>query len=168
MSVFVTVGSTGFDDLISAINTRRFMQSLRSRGLRSLVVQYGTSEQFFGLPNASSAEIGISVTAFDYASGTQKFVDRADLVISHAGAGSILDALHSHRPLIVVVNRRLMDDHQNEIALELSRAGYLVVSSPEDLADTVANGSFMGLQPYPHADPRPIGEIIEAETLLQK
>ncbi|KAJ2388470.1 hypothetical protein GGI23_006049 [Coemansia sp. RSA 2559] len=166
MSVFVTVGSTGFDDLVRAISTRGFMLALRERGLHSLVVQYGTSGQLLGLPNASSAELGISVTAFAYASGTQQYVDRADLVISHAGAGSILDALHSHRPLIVVVNRRLMDDHQSEIARELGRAMHLVVSSPEGLADAVAGGSFLALLPYPHADPRPIGEIIDEETLL--
>ncbi|KAJ2551113.1 N-acetylglucosaminyldiphosphodolichol N-acetylglucosaminyltransferase catalytic subunit alg13 [Coemansia sp. RSA 1933] len=166
MSVFVTVGSTGFDDLISAVSTRGFLQALHGRGLRSLVVQYGTSGRFLGLPNASSAELGISVTAFDYVATTQQHVDGAELVVSHGGAGSILEALHSHRPLIVVANGALMQGHQDEIAHELGAAGFLVVATTEGLADAVAEGSFMRLRPYPHADPRPIGEIVDEETLL--
>ncbi|KAG2792246.1 hypothetical protein JG687_00013465 [Phytophthora cactorum] len=36
----------------------------------------------------------------------------ADLIISHAGAGSIVDGLALKKKLVVVVNTALMDNHQ--------------------------------------------------------
>jgi UDP-N-acetylglucosamine transferase subunit ALG13 len=33
-------------------------------------------------------------------------------VVSHAGAGSVFEALGGRRPLLVVVNETLMDNHQ--------------------------------------------------------
>ncbi|KAI9505062.1 N-acetylglucosaminyldiphosphodolichol N-acetylglucosaminyltransferase catalytic subunit alg13 [Coemansia spiralis] len=166
MSVYVTVGSTGFEELIEAVSSRELLQALASRGFWRLIVQYGSSGEVFGLPDTASTELGITVEAFDYTSRPQQLVDQADLVISHAGAGSILEALHSNKPLIVVVNKRLMNNHQSEIAIELAKGGYLAVAAPAELAEAVSRGVFTKLSPYPHADPRPIGEIIDEETLL--
>ncbi|KAJ2507898.1 N-acetylglucosaminyldiphosphodolichol N-acetylglucosaminyltransferase catalytic subunit alg13 [Coemansia sp. RSA 2049] len=167
MSVFVTVGSTGFDELISVLSTREFLQSLRTRGFRGLVVQYGASGDRFRLPNEASEELGIAVTGFDYAAtGTQQHMDGAELVITHGGAGSILDALRARRPVIVVANRRLMADHQCEVAEELGRAGHVVVASSDTLARAVVDGGFLRLSAFPNADPRPVGEIVDEEALL--
>jgi len=42
------------------------------------------------------------------------------------GSGSILDALRIALPLIVVPNPSLLDNHQEELAEELARQGYVV------------------------------------------
>ncbi len=42
------------------------------------------------------------------------------------GSGSILDALRITAPLIVVPNPSLLDNHQEELAEELARQGYVV------------------------------------------
>jgi beta-1,4-N-acetylglucosaminyltransferase len=47
------------------------------------------------------------------------------------GSGSILAALRMPRPLLVVPNAELMDDHQQELAEALQGGGYLSVSSVE-------------------------------------
>lgn len=47
------------------------------------------------------------------------------------GSGTILDVLRSGRPLIVVPNPTLMDNHQEELALQLDRLGHLKASSVE-------------------------------------
>ncbi|KAJ2137041.1 N-acetylglucosaminyldiphosphodolichol N-acetylglucosaminyltransferase catalytic subunit alg13 [Coemansia sp. RSA 678] len=165
MSVYVTVGSTGFDRLIQTVSGKAFLQALSSQGFRRLVVQYGTSAHKFEPPTTRSDTHGISIESFDYTSRPSQLIEQADLIISHAGTGSILEALHSGTPIIIVVNRELMDDHQSEIAHELASSGYVAVAEPATLVDAVARNVYMGLVPYPAADPRPIGEIIDEETL---
>ncbi|KAJ2334193.1 hypothetical protein GGI00_001966 [Coemansia sp. RSA 2681] len=164
--VYVTVGSTGFDDLVQAVCTRSFLQSLAARRFQRLIVQYGSSEDMFVPPPTEAGTFGIQIESFDYTSNTQRFIDQADLVICHAGTGSILEALHSRKPTIVVVNRELMDNHQSEIAQELSRREYVVAAEPSGLAGAVASGAYSRLVPYPNADPQPIGEILDEETML--
>jgi UDP-N-acetylglucosamine transferase subunit ALG13 len=63
----------------------------------------------------------------------ESLCERARVVVSHGGAGSILTALRHHRPLIVVPRRRkfreVIDDHQLELATALSSAGVLLVAN---------------------------------------
>ncbi|KAJ1846029.1 hypothetical protein H4S02_006698 [Coemansia sp. RSA 2611] len=164
MSVYVTVGSTGFDALVRAACTREFLQALAGQGFRRLVVQCGHSIGLFKPPTTRSETFGIAIESFDYTSRPQRLVEQADLVVCHAGTGSILEALHSGTPAIVVVNRALMDDHQSEIARELAKDGFVVVAEPATLASAVSECAYAALRPYPAADPRPIGEIIDEET----
>ncbi|KAJ2007925.1 N-acetylglucosaminyldiphosphodolichol N-acetylglucosaminyltransferase catalytic subunit alg13 [Coemansia thaxteri] len=164
MSVYVTVGTTGFDELIRTVSTRAFLQCLAARGFRRLCVQYGTSEEEFAQPRTESDAFGIAIESFDYTSHPQNYVEQADLVICHAGTGSILEALHSRKPTIVVVNRGLMDNHQCEIAQELARRGYLVAAEPCGLAEAISSGEYARLEPYPNANPQPIGEMLDEET----
>lgn len=45
-----------------------------------------------------------------------------------SGSGSILEALRIGVPLVVVPNPALQDNHQEELAKELSKQGYVVAS----------------------------------------
>lgn len=51
------------------------------------------------------------------------------LLLIKKGSGSILEILRLYKPLIVVANENLMDNHQIELAIELQSKGYLVYSS---------------------------------------
>jgi beta-1,4-N-acetylglucosaminyltransferase len=76
--------------------------------------------------------------------GTQAEIDalseRADVIVSHAGAGSILTVLRYRKPMIVMPRLSKygehMDDHQLELAEALSQAGVLLMANdgPELLA----------------------------------
>ncbi|RYP64505.1 hypothetical protein DL769_006643 [Monosporascus sp. CRB-8-3] len=59
------------------------------------------------------------------------------VIISHAGSGSIMDALRVGARLIAVPNPALMDNHQEELAEEMERQGYLVWGKLGSLADAV-------------------------------
>ncbi|KAJ1965698.1 hypothetical protein GGI12_000597 [Dipsacomyces acuminosporus] len=165
MSVYVTVGSTGFDDLIRAVSSKEFLRSLAGRGFRKLIVQCGSSESEFSPPQTATDTFGIAIESFDYTSTPLRFVDQADLIVCHAGTGSVLEALHSRKPTVVVVNRSLMDNHQSEIATALAREGYLFAAEPDGLAGVIADAPFERLKQYPRADPQPIGEILDEVTL---
>lgn len=61
-------------------------------------------------------------------------MEEADLVVSHAGAGTCLEVCDLGRPLIAVVNSSLMDNHQGELAAALDERGVAVcASSPDEL-----------------------------------
>ena len=91
----------------------------------------------------------------------QALCERARVIVSHAGAGSILTALRYQKPLIVVPRRKkygeILDDHQLELAEVLSETStLLLVYETEELADK--------LQAAEHFTPRlsARGHLIEA------
>ena len=57
----------------------------------------------------------------------------AALIISHAGSGSIIESLSRQKPLLVVVNDALMDNHQAELAGQLDADGHLHCTGCEGL-----------------------------------
>merc|ERR1711981_1193128 len=64
-------------------------------------------------------------------------ISNADLVISHAGAGTSLEVLERGKKLIMVVNEQLMDNHQKELADKLASMGYCLSCGVGNLEDTV-------------------------------
>lgn len=60
----------------------------------------------------------------------------SDIELTISGAGSILTVLRTPRPLLVIPNSDLMDNHQAQLADALGRPGgddegYLLVSTVE-------------------------------------
>ena len=52
--------------------------------------------------------------------------DLKNLIVPFSlGAGSVLETLQAGRPLIVVINELLMDNHQMELASQLAEDGHL-------------------------------------------
>lgn len=122
----MTVGSTKFDDLVKAMTSKRCIAVLKELGYTNLVIQHGKSRHAL---QSSSAQLSIS--AYDYKPSLKDDMKNASLVISHAGSGSILESLRLNKHLIVIVNTSLMDNHQAELATELQKSNYLIVSDVE-------------------------------------
>ncbi|TPX38313.1 undecaprenyldiphospho-muramoylpentapeptide beta-N-acetylglucosaminyltransferase [Synchytrium microbalum] len=129
LSVLFTVGSTRFDALVSAALSQNVLDALYISGFRHIYLQHGHSPT----PNNDINKTQFNITTFPFQPSMSEFINRADLVISHAGSGTILEVLYSHRKLIVIANDALMDNHQVELGKVLDREQYLVLGSVDTL-----------------------------------
>ncbi|KAJ3235475.1 N-acetylglucosaminyldiphosphodolichol N-acetylglucosaminyltransferase catalytic subunit alg13 [Chytriomyces hyalinus] len=112
MSVFVTVGTTQFDALVEAVTSKGFIDRIAASGITQLTVQHGTSK-----PNNNILDnTPLRLTLFDYSQSLHEHMSNASIVISHAGAGSILECLRLGKCTIAVPNSTLMHNHQAQLA----------------------------------------------------
>jgi beta-1,4-N-acetylglucosaminyltransferase len=145
-TVFVTVGTTKFDKLIQVTASEAFQSFLRDKfKTRRIVYQIGQGEI---TPNTQVP--GVSVEWFRLRPDIYEVLKTADLVISHCGAGSIIDALKSKKILVAVVNTDLMNNHQMELADAMVQSGpYLFsVNSPNNLRQALEHFDFKCLVPF--------------------
>eukprot|EP00929_Paragymnodinium_shiwhaense_P015411 TRINITY_DN123503_c0_g1_i1.p2 TRINITY_DN123503_c0_g1~~TRINITY_DN123503_c0_g1_i1.p2 ORF type:complete len:181 (+),score=47.35 TRINITY_DN123503_c0_g1_i1:82-624(+) len=156
--IFVTVGTTSFEALIQAVDTADFHKMAWELGFRKLVVQYGRGAHKPTLGAAAQQASGagaqmLQVDSYAFKPSLEDDFDAAALVISHAGAGSIVEALRAGRRLLVVVNPSLMDNHQLEIAEAMADQGYCsMATEPGELLERLPAACQLQLQPYPAAD----------------
>ncbi|KAJ8407173.1 hypothetical protein AAFF_G00288490 [Aldrovandia affinis] len=143
-TVFVTVGTTSFDELIECVTSEEATQVLSALGYEKLVLQVGRGSV---VPDAGSFA-GLQVDVFRFKGSIAEDMRDADLVISHAGAGSCLEALGARRPLLVVVNDRLMDNHQLELAKQLHSDSHLLYCTCSTLTQTLRTMDLSVLAPF--------------------
>lgn len=85
MSVFITVGSTGFDDLIQETTTQEFLTCLLELNIKRVVFQYGSSEPVFAKNIQSYEGPRIDIEGYRYKPSITKDILTSDIIISHAG-----------------------------------------------------------------------------------
>ncbi|KAL1966751.1 hypothetical protein VTN77DRAFT_3948 [Rasamsonia byssochlamydoides] len=152
---FVTIGATApFDVLLSNVLDKPFLEALSQCGYTELLIQYGKEgraifEKFVqDHPVGSDGRYGLDIYGFDFnkngldqemksTKANEKMGYAEGMILSHAGSGSILEALRMGVPLVVVPNPALQDNHQEELAKELSKQGYVVASTVTDIASSV-------------------------------
>ncbi|KAJ8255445.1 hypothetical protein GJAV_G00204950 [Gymnothorax javanicus] len=156
-SVFVTVGTTSFDDLIQCIISEDVTQVLVGLGYQKLVLQVGNGSL---LPDPDSCP-ALGLHAFRFKDSIAEEIKNADLVISHAGAGSCLEALGANRPLLVVVNDSLMDNHQLEMAKQLRTDSHLLYCTCSTLTRTLSTMDLSALKPYLPGQPQNFARFLD-------
>jgi beta-1,4-N-acetylglucosaminyltransferase len=134
--VFVTVGTTSFDALVRALDTPRLVDALRRKGFTELTLQVGRGTH---VPTSLTSRAGRSfaVRVVEYLPSIADEIARAGLVISHAGAGSVFETMRARKPLLVVTNATLMDNHQTELAEELASRGHCRWCAPEGVLEAI-------------------------------
>lgn len=147
-TAIVTVGSTRFDELIRTVDDPAFLEILQEAGIRRLVIQKGAGEY---LPQRIATAGGLDIEVLEYSPQLPKRIRDAALVISHAGAGTIMDCLLSGRRLVVVPNEALMDNHQIQLGMALQDAGLLLCFPPRQLLEGLRQADLDSLRCFPRA-----------------
>lgn len=160
-TVFVTVGSTEFPDLVAAVSNKKFAQALKKLGYRRLLVQYGR-----GHPPTAPGVGGIQFDSYRYKDSLEGDILGADLVISHAGAGTILEVLRSQKNLLVVVNTLLMDNHQIEIANHFQHLKHLYYCKPSELMETLKDVDWTTRVPLRPVRPTLFGRFLDTSVMI--
>jgi beta-1,4-N-acetylglucosaminyltransferase len=164
---FITIGATAhFTQLLTSALSPSFLSKLSEYEYTHLTLQAGPDasliDEWVQKPQLQShlSEVGLTVRSFDYnrvgltgemilcrkrargdplatALGEPEALRREGVVICHAGAGTVLDALRLSVPIIVVPNPSLLDDHQTELAEELESQGYVIHGQLEELGEAL-------------------------------
>ncbi|XP_006652163.2 UDP-N-acetylglucosamine transferase subunit ALG13 homolog [Oryza brachyantha] len=156
-TVFVTVGTTCFDALVQAVDSERVKEALLQKGYTHLLIQMGRGTY---APSKVTGNSTLQVDYFTFSPSIADYIREASLVISHAGSGSIFETLRLSKPLIVVVNEDLMDNHQSELAEELAERKHLFCARPQTLQETIQAMDLTTLQPYVPGDAKPVVTLI--------
>ena len=99
-------------------------------------------------------------------------IDKSDLVISHCGAGILLEALRANKTdqmktvCIAVVNETLMNNHQSEIADGLQ--DYILKANVSNVIERVGEAltSKTNLKVYPKREEGVIVNLINSMLLM--
>lgn len=162
-TVFATVGTTRFDALVSQLATPPVLAALASLGTSQLTIQHGSSPYLKPPIDETETPSELRVISYDYKPDISKDMATADLVISHAGSGSILEALRAKKKLLVVVNETLADNHQAELAEELAGQGFLYWCLAQNLERTLKEKEWDALKEFGQGDASAFVDILDEE-----
>jgi beta-1,4-N-acetylglucosaminyltransferase len=147
--IFVTVGTTKFDELVEAVDV-----SAPFLG-EDVVIQIGNADY---LPK--------NCRYFRFDRDLARHLAAARLVITHGGAGTMFACLHAGKKVIGVANSRVVDDHQRELLRALSEGDHVVwcrdLSSLRDAVEVASTKRFAVYEPPPCEIAEHILEFLEA------
>ncbi len=130
--IFVTVGTTDFDDLVRALD------KLAPELDDELVIQYG-----HGTYEPKNCE------AFRFAPSLEPYYANANVVISHGGLCTVMEACRNGLKLVGMANQDRFDDHQADILAYMSGAGHMIwCRSFDDLPEAIATARKTTFAPY--------------------
>ena len=151
--IFVTVGAQmPFDRLVLAVDLWA-----RGRGRSDVYAQIGED----GVPPTH-----IAWSRFIEPDDFERRVQQADVIVAHAGMGSILTALEHEKPILVMPRRGALretrNDHQVDTAERLAQTGKVRVAMnehtlPAALDEMLAHPTAQRIGP--HASPELIAAI---------
>lgn len=120
---------------------------MHRQGYSSLTIQYGRGEK----PEVNPSEFrssSLEIQSYSFQPSLEADIEHADLILSHAGAGTVMEVLRMNKKLVVVINTQLMDNHQTELAGAMADRGHLyMVENPEKLDESQTWASFEDFNP---------------------
>jgi beta-1,4-N-acetylglucosaminyltransferase len=101
INIFITVGTTEFDSLIKTVD-----EAAMKLSHCNIIAQRSSSSNY----------IPSNIEHFMFSENIDSYIESADLIVTHAGAGSVYSMLEIGKNLIVVPNLSRVDQHQLELA----------------------------------------------------
>jgi UDP-N-acetylglucosamine transferase subunit ALG13 len=156
--IFVTVGNAtqGFRRLLYAVDK---LVGMGSSGLKPVLIQVGHNAGF--QPAHCEAVSFLSMEEF------QKQMERADLIITHGGCGTLLSALRLGKVPVVMPRRKQygehVNDHQVQLVEALAAEGWVVPAyEPEGLEVAIAKARECGRRNGPRPPSRMVALVGQA------
>ncbi|BAM40243.1 uncharacterized protein TOT_020000504 [Theileria orientalis strain Shintoku] len=143
-AVLVTVGTSKFNSLVRKVDEEDFQRELQRLGYTHVVYQLGRGSFF-------PRSVVLHVTVERYLDDFCACVRQADLVISHLGAGNLLEVFRHEKAAIFVPNPDAKGRHQNEL---LSVLDLRFVASLDSLKERLRNPARGTGEFYPRLLPR--------------
>ena len=131
-TAFATVGTTQFAALVDVLLSAEVLAALCAQGYGRLLLQLGHGPEP-RIPDSAP----LTVEWYRFKPSLEADMRDAALVVSHAGAGSILEGMRLNKLMLVVVNDALMHNHQQELAQELHARKHLLATTPRELLATL-------------------------------
>ena len=141
--IFVTVGTTQFDELVEAID------KIAPKLDEEVVVQTGNGKY-----------IPRNCKYFTFDDDLLKYFEKANIVIAHGGAGITFEVLNLGKKLISVENQHTLEGHQEDLLGKLSQDGYLIwCNDLNRIENCIKDAKKMGIRKYVRPECG-IGEMI--------
>lgn len=105
--IFVTVGTTAFNTLVEAVD------------------KSGINEKII-IQKSDGSYIPENYEYFEYTDKINEYYEKAELIITHGGAGTLFKLLKRGSRIIAVANEERTDKHQTDIIKKLDDENYLV------------------------------------------
>lgn len=109
MKIFVTVGTTAFDELIETIDT--------SKMKHDFILQISKKSKY--KPK--------NYPYFDFTDDIEMYYSQADAIVTHSGAGSVYRLLELKKKIIIVPNLLRVDKHQSDLSNFMKKNHYAIV-----------------------------------------
>lgn len=136
MKILVTVGTTKFDELIEAVASSAYFADCEC------VLQVG--------PGGRHAS---GFRCLEYTPDIEDYYRWADVVVTHAGAGSIYRLLELSKRLVIVPNLSRVDKHQADITAYMEAHRHAIAAwSLGALAGAVQEAAIADLAPFRKTD----------------
>ena len=128
-------------------------------GYTDLTVQIGTGD--FEPSESACNHDTVNLTYFRLKPSIFPDIKAADLVVSHAGAGSVMDCLGEGKSVLVVINEELMGNHQIELAEKLAKDGHLHFCNVSDLIQSLQSLDWSNTIPYTPGEPSKLSNYLD-------
>ncbi len=141
--ILVTVGTERFDDLVKK------MDEIAPELSEKVTIQMGK-----GRYEPKNCKY------FRFVSDMDQIYEKADLIVTHGGAGTVLELLEKNKKIIGISNPEKPGQHQEDILKALSQQNYLIwCRDLKKLKETVKNAKKTEIKKYQKPECK-IAEII--------